>query len=58
MRPTILCALMMLGLPTLPGCQQRPLTQTEIQDQRRYVTNCRAQDAPDYSTFIAYCDRF
>ncbi len=50
--------MMLLGLSALLGCQERPLTPSELQDQRRFVTGCRPQDAPDYATFIAYCDRF
>jgi hypothetical protein len=51
--------LVTLGLLALLGCQQRPLTPQEIQDQHRFMTGCRAEDAArDPTDFEAYCDRF
>jgi len=51
--------LVMLGLLALLGCQQRPLTPQDIQDQQRFMTGCRHSDAArDPTDFEAYCDRF
>jgi hypothetical protein len=59
MRAATLCALILLCLPALLGCQERPLTPAEIQDQHRFMTGCRPEDAArDYTEYMAYCDRF
>jgi hypothetical protein len=49
----------MLSFLVLLGCQQRPLTPAETQDQQRFMTGCRSADAArDPTAFTAYCDRF
>ena len=54
---TVGAALILLTLPALVGCQERPLTPQEIQDQHRFMTTCRPADfARDYTEFLAYCD--
>ena len=58
MRSSTCVLMVLLALSALLGCRERPLTPAEIQDQHRFVTGCRPQDAPDYGSFIAYCDRF
>jgi len=56
-RVSLRVALMFLSLAFLVGCQERPLTPAEIQDQHRFMTGCRPEDAArDYTDFIAYCD--
>jgi len=50
-----LCVLMFSALPVLLGCQERPLTPQEIQDQHRFEVGCRAQDAQGYERAMPYC---
>jgi len=50
-----LCLLMLLTLPALIGCQERPLTPQEIQDQHRFEVGCRPQDAEGYEQAMPYC---
>lgn len=50
-----LCVLVLLALPALIGCQQRPLTPQEIQDQHRFEVGCRPQDAEGYEQEMPYC---
>ena len=51
--------LVILALFGLLGCQQRPPTPQEIQDQQRFMTGCRPADAArDPTGYEAYCDRF
>jgi len=46
--------LLVLSLSLL-GCQERPLTQQEIQDQHRFEVGCRFQDAQGYEQALPYC---
>jgi hypothetical protein len=46
---------MLLALPALAGCQERPLTPAEIQDQHRFEVGCRAEDAQGYERAMPYC---
>jgi hypothetical protein len=46
---------LLLALPALLGCQERPLTPQEIQDQRRFEVGCRFQDAQGYEQALPYC---
>jgi hypothetical protein len=55
--PNLCLPLMLLALAALFGCQERPLTSQEIQDQHRFMTGCRPVDAArDSMDFEAYCD--
>jgi hypothetical protein len=55
MRPVVWRALAVLGFLTLHGCQERPLTPAEIQDQHRFQVGCRAEDAQGYERAMPYC---
>ena len=51
--------LALLLIITLLGCEQRPPTPREIQDQQRFMMGCRPADAArDPTDYEAYCDRF
>jgi hypothetical protein len=60
-RETILTAVICTGLsalmlaPLLLGCQERPLTPTEIQEQHRFEVGCRPEDAQGYERAMPYC---
>lgn len=47
--------LMILGLLAVSGCQQRPLTPQEVQDQHRFEVGCRGSDAQGYEENTPYC---
>jgi hypothetical protein len=42
-------------LSTLLGCENRPLTPAEVQDQHRFEVGCRYQDAQGYEMNMPYC---
>ncbi len=50
-----LCVLMLLALPALVGCQERPLTPAEIRDRQRFEVGCRSEDAQGYERAMPYC---
>ncbi len=55
-RANFCVTLMLLALATaLLGCQERPLTPAEIQDQHRFQVGCRPEDAQGYERNMPYC---
>lgn len=47
----LICVVLLI----LAGCQERPLTPAEIQDQHRFEVGCRAEDAQGYERAMPYC---
>jgi hypothetical protein len=50
-----LLTLVFPALLVLLGCQERPLTLAEIQEQHRFEVGCRAEDAQGYERAMPYC---